>query len=127
MTQVLLIARDWQARALLRAQLIEDGIEVDALENVAEALKRVSERPRLHRLIVADLHASSDPGEELAALEQWARRVPVWVIASHSSIGESEDRLRARGFERVLFRPVDLGKLEAEIKARLALEESSRK
>ncbi len=118
------MARDWQARALLRAQLIEDGVEVEALETVSEALKGVSERPRLHRLIVADLHASDDPGAELAALEQWGRRTPVWVIASHSVIAESEDQLLARGFERVLFRPVNLGKLAAEIKRRLRPEGS---
>lgn len=116
---VLLIGKDWQARALLRAQLLEDGVSVEAWETGAEARQSITERPRLHRLIVADMHASPDPAAELGALEQWSGQVPVWIIASHSAI--HDEQLCDRGFERVLFRPVDLGHLVEEIKQRLHL------
>ena len=38
MTQVLLAGKDWQARALVRAQLIEEGLDVEADETIREAL-----------------------------------------------------------------------------------------
>ena len=37
MPGVLIISRDWQSRALLRAQLIEDGVDVRAYTSAAEA------------------------------------------------------------------------------------------
>ena len=42
----------------------------------------------------------------------------MWVIASRSAIDEKS--LQGRGFEAVLFRPVDLGKLVNQIKQRVS-------
>ena len=38
MSCVLIAGKDWQARALLRAQLLEEGFEVEAFEAIPDAL-----------------------------------------------------------------------------------------
>jgi CheY-like chemotaxis protein len=115
--QILLVGRDWQARALLRAQLIEDGFDVEAYEDVSEALDSLYSTLPLPVLVLADVSANDDPAEDVKQLSTWATRVPIWIIASRSFT--SEKSLQSPGIEKVLFRPVDLGALVEQIKHRL--------
>jgi len=117
MTSVLLAGKDWKARALLRAQLIEEGVEVEAHETVTEAIASLSSSEFLPGLFIADLAESDNPTADIDELAKWSREVPVWIIASHSMI--VENILRGRGFELILFRPVDLGELVGQIKGRV--------
>ena len=117
MTQVVVVSKDWQARALLRAQLIEEGLEVDAYETVRTALATLVETDLLPAMLVADLFASDDPATDIEQLATWASQIPIWVIASRNLIAEK--RLKGRGFEVILFRPVDMGELVEQIKQRL--------
>jgi hypothetical protein len=48
----------------------------------------------------------------------WARRIPTWIIASHTL--SVKGGLEGRGFETLLFRPVEMGKLVQQIQQRLA-------
>ncbi|MEJ2008529.1 MAG: hypothetical protein P8Z30_10305, partial [Acidobacteriota bacterium] len=57
------------------------------------------------------------PVEDVATLSHWAKLLPVWIMAGHGTAGA--EQLEGRGFERVLFRPLDVGKLVREIKGRL--------
>ena len=41
MAQVLITGKDWTSRALLRAQLIEEGFDVEAYENVQAGVDRL--------------------------------------------------------------------------------------
>ena len=115
--QVFLTGKDWQARALLRAQLLEDGISVEAFETVREALAQLEFYPVRPALLVADVSASDHPSADVDSLASWATHIPIWIIASHTS--SVTGGLDGRGFERLLFRPVDLGKLVEEICQRL--------
>jgi DNA-binding response OmpR family regulator len=118
MKRVLVISRDWQLRALLRAQLLEEGIAVQAFEAAAEAPGR--DRDGLPpALVVVDLAASDDPEAEARQLATWSASVPVWVIVGDDRAAE-EARTLGR-FEVVLHRPLDLGALVRRIKARLDL------
>lgn len=117
MTRVLLAGKDWQARALLRAQLIEEGVDVVAHETVSDALASLEPIPSPPPLLVVDLFGSDDPAQDAEILAQWTRAVPVWIIASHSMIVEKY--LKGRGFEMILFRPVDVGELIGQIKRRV--------
>lgn len=101
----------------MRAQLLEEGVEVEAYETVGEALESFEESELLPGLIVADLSASDDPAGEAEQLAAWARQIPIWIIASRTQIIRSE--IRKLGFEMVLFRPVDVGELVEQIKRRL--------
>ena len=115
MARVVILGEDWKSRALLRAQLLEEGIEVEAYETPenADATFLLS----YPALLVADVAASRQPEADLARLSVWARRFPVWVIGSRSfplDLTQSD-----AGFERRFVRPVDVGMLVGEIKQRL--------
>ena len=114
MTQVLLAGTDWHARTLLRAQLIEEGVDVEAHETVKSAIASLETSEQLPSLFIAEISESDDPASDLEALTKWAPYIPVWVIASHSTMAGKI--LEGRGFERVLFRPVYVGGLVGEIR-----------
>ena len=118
MTRILLAGKDWQSRALLRAQLIEEGVNVEAHETVSDALASLEASPSPPPLLVADLFGSENPAQDAGSLAQWTRAVPVWIIANHSMIVEKN--LKGRGFEMILFRPVDIGEFVGQIKRRMA-------
>jgi hypothetical protein len=114
---VFLASQDWKTRALLRAQLLEEGIPVEADETVEAALARLEASAVLPGLLIADAASSDHPTADVERLTPWAKRVPIWLIASRAlnlSVG-----LEQCGFEAVLFRPLDMGVLVRQIKERL--------
>lgn len=142
MPGVLIISRDWQSRALLRAQLIEEGCDVRAFTSPAEASDLLS-RPQVESrrlkverrapmsrtraflpgLMIADISSVSDVAEinDLATL---VARLPadakMWVIASRSRTPrEWIGLLKGPRLEKVLFRPIDAGKLVEQITSRI--------
>ena len=118
MSYILLAGKDWQARALLRAQLLEEGFEVDAHETIPDALAALESGTNVPHLLIADISASDEPSADVEALAAWSRKIPTWVIASRAFI--IEKKLRGHGFEMILLRPVDVGELVDQIKQRLA-------
>src|SRR5439155_5816637 len=115
--QVLLVSGNWQTRALLRAQLIEEGLEVEAhgtMDELGRAPVLPHPQAQFPLLLVADVSRSDAPEGDLERLSEWARRIPVWVIASRSRLGDM--KLENRGFEAILFRPVDMRELIERIK-----------
>jgi len=117
MAQILITGKDWAARALLRAQLIEEGFEVEADEDMQEVVNRLWSSRDMPSLLIVDLFEDTKQAEDIATLSHWAKLLPIWVLAGHGTAGPGT--LEGRGFERVLFRPVDVGKLVQEIKQRL--------
>jgi DNA-binding response OmpR family regulator len=115
-SQILITGKGWQARALLRAQLLEEGFEVEACENIPQALATLGPGTNLPSLLIADISASDDPSADVEALSVWSRKVPIWIIASRTYI--IEKGLRGHGFGMVLVRPVDVGELVDQIKRR---------
>lgn len=114
MTQVLLAGSDWKFRALLRAQLIEEGLNVEAHEKVGDAIQTLSGPENLPGLFVADLSSSADPAGDAGELAKWAGKIPTWIIVSRTM-----NNLEGRGLEMILYLPVDMGRLVTEIKRRL--------
>jgi DNA-binding response OmpR family regulator len=123
--QVLLAGKDWQTRALLRAQLIEEGVRVDAYETIDEAIAELKRRLLLPALLIVDISASDHPSADVEHLTIWAKRLPTWIIASHAST--IKGGLESRNFELVLFRPLDLGNLVEQIKQRVRPGQVGRK
>ena len=117
MSQILMAGKDWQARALLRAQLLEEGFDVEAHETVNEAVASLESAPSPPDLFLADVSQSDDPSADVEALAAWSRKVPIWIIASRAFI--IEKGLRGHGFEMILLRPVDVGELVEQVKQRL--------
>lgn len=117
MGQALLIGKDWKTRALLRAQLLEESVDVAAYESLPEALEASIGMGETPSLLIADVGESADPELEIAQLAHWSRRIPIWIIARRTVTDES--KFEGRGFEAVLFRPIDLGELVERIQRRL--------
>jgi CheY-like chemotaxis protein len=114
---ILLAGKDWQARALLRAQLLEEGLAVDAYESVPDALAALRPKAKLPDLLLADISSSDEPSADVRGLAEWSRRVPIWIIASRSYI--IEQGLRGHGFEMIFFRPMEIAEIVDQIKRRL--------
>ncbi len=112
---VYLTGKDWQARALIRAQLLEEGVEVEAFQTPAEALEGPGEL--LPDLLVADLTSSENPAADCDTLAQWVKQVPIWIVAARNLIADRS--LKGRGFEMIFYKPVDVGELVEQIKRRV--------
>ncbi|MGH9444708.1 MAG: hypothetical protein ACRD3O_03150 [Terriglobia bacterium] len=116
MARMFLTGKDWQSRALLRAQLLEEGVEVEAYETAREALNSVTSLANLPMLILADLGHSPGPEADIDLLSRWKKLIPAWIILPH--ILKIERNLQDSGIERILLRPIDLKKLVRELKER---------
>ena len=109
MADVLLIGTEWPTRALLRAQLIEEGYDVDAVEDWLVAARVLRSLP-LPRAVVIDLQGLPEPREVLDDLQTRVAPHDVVVIAALGTMGV--DDLRARGY-RVVARPAAVGQIVA--------------
>ena len=75
------------------------------------------EATSLPGLLIADLYSSEEPHAEIEQLTPWAAHIPLWIITSQSLLAEPQ--LKACGFELILTRPIDTGKLVEQIKRRV--------
>jgi CheY-like chemotaxis protein len=118
MPRILITGKDWTSRALLRAQLIEEGFDVEAYEDVRAVVDRLWGSAEMPSLLVVDFFETIDQVEDVATLSHWAKLLPIWILVGHTT--PEAEMLEGQGFERILFRPVDMGKLVQQIKQRLA-------
>jgi DNA-binding response OmpR family regulator len=116
-SRILIVGKDWQSRALLRAQLLEEGFDVEAHETISDALMTFGDSNRPTNLMIVDVSSGDEPSSSLDVLSTWSRKVPIWIIASQTFIVDKG--LRGHGFEMIMLRPVDLGELVDQIKQRL--------
>jgi CheY-like chemotaxis protein len=68
MQRIILAGKDWTSRALLRAQLIEEGFDIEAYEDAEAADNRLSKSRDLPQLLIADLFESDNLPEDIATL-----------------------------------------------------------
>jgi DNA-binding NtrC family response regulator len=117
MSEIVIAGKDWQARALLRAQLLEEGFEVEAYESIAEALATLGAATGIPKLLIADISASDDPVADVESLTAWSPKLPIWIIASRTYL--VNQGLRGHGFARIFMRPVEIGELVNQVKRNL--------
>jgi CheY-like chemotaxis protein len=117
MPLVFLSGKDWSSRALLRAQLLEEGIQVQAHETSRDALNTVTGLTDLPQLMVVDLQGSPNPEGEIDLLSKWGSLIPIWLITSRAL--RIDRKLEEAAYERVIPRPVDIKQLVEEIKYRV--------
>jgi DNA-binding response OmpR family regulator len=85
--EILLIAADWQFRALLRAQLLEEGLAVrswPSLEYARVYLLRGGEPPQA---IVLDAESTEAESKSVSDLWRLAGQAPIFLCAGASSRG----------------------------------------
>lgn len=101
---IILLGATWPERALLRAQLIEEGLDVVAVD--AWPIPRLYRRPEMKpRLLVVDLHELPEPRAVLDELRVVLPPQRVLVIAA---LGTLETREIARIGYRVIERPTSV-------------------
>jgi hypothetical protein len=113
---VIVLGTKWPERALLRAQLIEEGHEVVALD--AWPIPRLYRRPGMNpRVFVIDLQGLPNPRETLDEVRFVLPPERVLVVTALGSLRAEE--VRARGFN-VIERPATIGQIVAATAALLS-------
>ena len=108
---VLLLSAEWPERALLRAQLIEQGYEVVAIDRWP--IPRLYRRPAMKpRVIVIDLRDLPDPRATLGEVPLILPPNRVVVLMALGTV--SEDEVRQLGFH-VIDRPATVGDVVAAV------------
>jgi len=104
MKTILVVGRDWKFRALLRAQLREEGYNALGFETLQHAESEITDAAAL-------LFDTTDapPTDWQPALERLAAALPIIVVA-----GTSEEVTVPSA--RILRRPISLGDIIAEAK-----------
>lgn len=108
-----LLGAEWQARALIRAQLIEEGFDVIATRTWP--MLRRSLRPGSKpRLVIVDLKGLPNPRDVLTALSVLMTPSRVLIVAASGTVRVAE--IERFGF-RVLARPLAIENVvEAAVK-----------
>jgi len=108
---VVLLGSEWPDRALLRAQLIEEGWDVVAID--AWPMPRLYRRPGMRPCaMVIDLRGLPEPRAVLDEVRVVLPPDPVLVLMALGSM--SEDEVRRQGF-RVVHRPATVGDVVAAV------------
>lgn len=108
---VVLLGAEWKTRALIRAQLIEEGFEVVATDTWS--MMRRYLRPGLKpRLAVVDLKDLDEPGRVLRDLAVLMKPERVLVLAATATVPPSE--ISRLGFH-VLRRPLTVAMIVAKV------------
>jgi hypothetical protein len=102
-----LLGTEWNPRALIRAQLIEEGFEVVATDSWA-MMRRYLRPGSKPRLALVDLQSLPDPETVLDGLKTLMRPDAVLVLTAMHTL--PEDAIRRRGFA-VLQRPLDIRRI----------------
>jgi hypothetical protein len=98
--RVWLVEPDWQARVLVRAQLVEEGSVVTALEDWGAVEELLQGEVTAPQLLIAEL-TGQEPPAALALLYAFPARRLVRRVAG----APPAEALRAAGVDEVLSRP----------------------
>src|SRR5262245_39469054 len=107
---LLLIAADWQSRALTLVELQEAGYEVMAVPGLRYGVKALIERLVAPPLILADMHADEDATpERVEGLLELAPEAPlILIVGAYDRAAWEPLRGRLAG---LLQRPVTVGEI----------------
>jgi hypothetical protein len=108
---VVLVGPAWPTRALLRAQLLEEGYDVIATDAwpIPRQYLRSETKPRV---LLIDLHGLPDP---YTTLDELRRVIDAGSVVVLTAIGTVEiDSIREMGF-RTVPRPVTVGEIVREV------------
>jgi DNA-binding response OmpR family regulator len=112
---VVLLGADWKARALVRAQLIEEGFDVVAT-NTWPMMRRYLRPGIKPRLAVMDLKGLEEPERVLGDLAVLMKPERVLVLTAAATVSPSE--VSRLGFH-VLRRPLTIAAIVAAVKSAL--------
>jgi DNA-binding response OmpR family regulator len=102
-SEIILIAKEWKARAFITAQLSEEGHEVMALRTVEEAMMLLGQGMVRPRLIILDTTGQSLKASILADLRALASDVPILVCSGPFDLAQLD--FEKAGLAHLLVRP----------------------
>lgn len=105
--RILLAGGSWRPRALILAQLQEEGYDVTAVETWDEAELLLLKRAIDPAFVVLDVEGESHVPASLETLKRLVDPARVLVLTSASVI--PADSVRSLGFQYVLARPYSVG------------------
>jgi hypothetical protein len=119
----MVLAPEWPERALLRAQLIEEGCDVVAVDAwpIPRLYRRSGMKPRV---LLVDLHGLPDPRQTLDEVRFVLPGERVLVVTALATL--TGDEVRALGFN-VVERPATIGQIVAATAALLARTTTKRR
>jgi hypothetical protein len=118
---VVLLAAEWQPRALLRAQLIEEGFDVLATDTWT-AMRRCLRPGSKPALVIVDLQGLPEPDRVLNDLKVLMKPDRVLVLTALGTVAPNQ--IHALGF-RVVGRPIPIASVVAA--AASAIKEEGRR
>jgi hypothetical protein len=120
--EILLIAAGWRLRALVRAQLLDEGYSVRALPTIESALAVLSQSGEQPRLAILDTQGLMIDAERISDLWQVTGQAPLILCGGVWNRGSlSQGDLPPA---RVLLRPFCVGDLVEQAKRVLICPES---
>jgi DNA-binding response OmpR family regulator len=105
--QIILVAKEWKARAFITAQLSEEGYEVMALRTIKEAMMLLGRGMPRPRLIILDTMGQSLKASILADLRALAGDVPILVCRGPFDLAQLD--FEEAGLIHLLVRPFTVG------------------
>jgi DNA-binding NtrC family response regulator len=103
--EIVLVGVDWRPRALIRAQLLEQGYEVVAVEDWSTARQFLRANPGV-RMLIVDLDELEDPMSVLHDIERVMEPRQVLVLGALGTVAPAD--VESMGF-RALYRPFAIG------------------
>jgi DNA-binding NtrC family response regulator len=104
---ILLVGGDWRPRALVLAQLQEDGYDVTAVETWDEAELLLRTRAVKPDVLIFDLEGEPQPEAALTTAATLVDPARVVVLTAAGTL--RADAVRAHGFAHILARPYSVG------------------
>ena len=111
---IILISDEWPSRALIRAELIEEGYEVQGLLSLEDALRLLSTNTTRPRLIIFDAAGYSLDPSALECLKEMSLKAPILICASRYQASQVD--FKGLGFDSLLVRPYTVGDLVGRVK-----------
>lgn len=108
------MAKEWKPRALTRAQLLEEGFEVKALDRLEDAISYIESKLKKPRLLIYE--NSGEPIDQ-AALDKLrrARQMGTEVLLC---LGTADrERFDREEFKHFMIRPYSIGELLQRVKS----------
>lgn len=119
MGEILLIAADWKFRALVRAQLLEEGFEVKTFPSVKIALAFLLGSGEQPRLTIVDLQGEEHEAQALSDLRRLTEGTPLILCGGalgRRILNKVAPSQKDRSPARVLLRPFRVGDLVREVR-----------
>ncbi len=108
-TYVAVISRDWQFRALVRAQLLEEGFEATGLESVSDAIQLLTWNRIRADILLIDPHGQDLDAASVSELRRLTGDAPVVAVLRRTI--PAEDVVQMLRPAQVLYRPLTVGQV----------------